>query len=159
MIIPTATHPLTEPTTGDQYIEVLLRRQQAWLGSLGQVRPKYPPLLEWFIQDGDEQWVQLPESAPAPKRERKPRTYRSAASLREERNRVQAQMDQIAGTGSDDPASVNLSPFSRNKSAASAGRARFAKLDRDLERYAKLSARLERLNGQIRSAEARESAA
>ncbi|WP_134667862.1 hypothetical protein [Amycolatopsis sp. CFH S0078] len=159
MIIVTTTHPLTAAITGDDYIEVLLERQTAWLDSLGQVRPKYPPLLEWFVQDGDEQWVQLPEHQPVPKPERKPRAYRSAESLREERDRVQAQMDVITGSGSDDAASVNLSPRSRNRAAARAGRARFAKLDRDLERYAKLSTRLDRLDGRLKAAEAREARA
>jgi hypothetical protein len=147
--------PLTEPVTGEQYMEILLQRQATWMTRNGGMH-KLPPLLEWFIREGDEDFVQLPDATPAPKRERTPRTYRSAASLREDRDRVQAQMDAITGSGPDDPASVNLSPFSRSKAAASAGRRRFAKLDRDLEKFTALAQRLATLDFRILSAEARE---
>lgn len=147
--------PLTEPVTGEQYMEILLQRQAAWITRNGGNR-MLRPLLEWFIRDGDEEFVQLPETAPAAKRERTPRTYRSAESLRAERDQVQARMNAITGSGPDDPASVNLSPFSRSKAARTAGRRRFAKLDRDLERYTALSQRLAALSSRIINAEARE---
>jgi hypothetical protein len=148
--------PLTSPVNGDEYIAILLQRQAAWIARNHPRGTRFPPLLEWFIQDGDEKWVQLPETTPAPPKKRTPRVCRSAASLREERDKVQAKMDRIADSGSDDPASVNLSPFSRSKPAARAGRRRFEKLDHDLERYTKLDARLTHLNHRINTAEARE---
>jgi hypothetical protein len=150
--------PLSEPIDGEAYIQVLLARQAAWIHRHGGDRT-LPPLLEWFIRAGDEDFVIVPGEKPAAKRERRPRTYRSAASLREERAEVQRTMDAITGSGSDDPASVNLSPFSRSRAAARAGRARFAKLDRDLERYTALKARADRLDGRIAAAEARENGA
>lgn len=147
---------LNAPVTRDEYIHILLARQADWLDSLGPVNLRFPPLLEWFIRDGDEQWVLEPEKKPAPKKPRKPRVYRSAASLREERDRVQAQMDALTDTGPYDPAYVNLSPFSRDKSAARAGRNRFEKMDRDLQRYTELAKRRDALDMRIRAAEARE---
>lgn len=148
--------PPAEQITGDQYVTLLLARQAAWVARNG-ARLRFPPLLEWFIRDGDERWVQLPETAPAPKRERKPRVCRSAASLREERDRVQVKIDAIAGIGSDDDnAIVNLSPYSRSKAAASAGQRRFAQMDRDLVRFADLHKQLANLNSRIATAEARE---
>lgn len=42
--------------TGEQYIEVLLGRQAAWIAERGH-RYKYPPLLEWFIRDDDADLV------------------------------------------------------------------------------------------------------
>lgn len=146
---------LAAPVTGEQYMEILLQRQAAWITRHGGNRT-LPPLLEWFIRDGDEQWVHLPEHTPAAKQERRPRAYRSAASLREERDQVQARMDTITGSGPDDPASVNISPLSRSKAAARAGRRRFEKLDRDLEQYTALAQRLAALNSRIVNAEARE---
>lgn len=150
---------LDHPISGEEYIELLLARQAAWMSRnpLRKTRlPSLPPLLEWFIREGDENFVRLPEKPTTPKRERTPRQYRSAVSLREERDRVQAQMDRITSDGCDDPASVNISPSARSRAAARAGRARFAKLDRDLERYTALRKRLDRLDFRIVTAEARE---
>jgi hypothetical protein len=147
--------PLSKPVTGDEYMAVLLQRQAAWIARHGGDRTR-PPLLEWFIRPGDERFVQLPSETAAPKRERQPRAYRSAASLRAEHAEVQARMDAITGAGSDDPAIVNLSPYSRSRAAARAGRRRFAQLDRDLERYTALRARLTRLENRIAMADARE---
>ncbi|MEV8610266.1 hypothetical protein AB0383_20465 [Amycolatopsis sp. NPDC051373] len=153
--IPGTDLPLTEPISGDEYMQVLLQRQAAWLARNGGAL-KFPPLLEWFVQDGDEQWVQLTETEPAPKKERKPRVYRSAASLREERDNVAAKLDALTAEDTTDGAVVNLSPNSRSKSAARAGRRRFAKMDRDLQRYTTLRNKLALLNSRVATAEARE---
>lgn len=148
---------LTAPVTGDEYVAVLLGRQAAWTAEHPTVRPYgFPPLLEWFVRDEDEPFVTLPDADPTPNPARKPREYRSAASLREERDRVQAQMDTLTDTGPYDPAYVNLSPYARGKSAARAGRKRFEKMDCDLQRYTELAKRRDALNGRIASAEARE---
>jgi hypothetical protein len=150
--------PLTAPISGEDYIALLVARRDAWEARNGGARPYgLPALIEWFIEDGDEKFVQLPEDKPAPKRERNPRVYRSAASLREERDAVQAKMDAITGEDTTDGAVVNLSPFSRSRAARNAGRRRFAKLDRDLERYTALRTRRDNLNFRIATAEARES--
>jgi hypothetical protein len=76
--------------------------------------------------------------------------------LREERDKVAAQLAAIGDEDCADGAVVNLSPYSRSKAAARAGRRRFERMDRDLERYAALQRRLENLNGRILTAEARE---
>jgi hypothetical protein len=44
--------------TGDQYIELLLKRQAEWVENNPEVyrRNHYiQPLLEWFVRDGDEE--------------------------------------------------------------------------------------------------------
>lgn len=146
--------PLAASIDGEAYMQLLLDRQAAWEAAHPLIRLR--PLLEWFIHAGDEQWVRLSETAPAPKRETKPRVYRSAASIREELAMVEAKMDRIVGNGSDDNASVNISPYSRSRAARNAGRRRFAQLDRDLERYAALSRRRDGLASRLISAQARE---
>jgi len=150
--------PLTEPIDGQAYIGVLLERQAAWNARRGG-QQTFPPPPEYFVRAEDEDFVIVPGEKPAPKRERRPRTYRSAASLIEERDQVQARMDAITAEDSDDPAIVNLSPNARSRAARNAGRRRFEQLDRDLERYTALSTRLERLNYQIKAARAREAGA
>jgi hypothetical protein len=154
--------PLTAPIDGEAYMQVLLDRQAAYEAAHPNrpgALPRMRPLLEWFIQDGDEKWVILPEHKFAPKRTPTPRTYRSAASIREELGALEARMARIAGSGPDDPAAVNLSPFARSRAARNAGRRRFAQLDRDLERYTQLTTRRDQLTGQLRSAETREAKA
>lgn len=147
--------PLAAPIDAEDYMQLLLDRQAAWEAAHPHHRLR--PLLEWFIAPGDEQWVCLPAPAPAPKREPTPRVYRSAASIRTELAAVEATMARIASAGPDDPAAVNLSPHARSRAARTAGRRRFAQLDRDLERYANLERRRTRLAGQQVAAEARES--
>ena len=43
--------------TGEQYIAVLLQRQGEWIAEHPGYR--WPPLLEWFVRDGDEHLVDL----------------------------------------------------------------------------------------------------
>lgn len=153
--------------SGDEYMALLQRRQQEWLDAHAtEVAPRFPPLLEWFIRDGDEDLVDPailnpPPVQAAPKRA-KPRAYRSAESLRQERDRVQAQLDAIHnrdGGDRGDRAAANLSTRSRSRSARSAGRRRFEQMDRDLERHGKLTVRLKHLDQRIAAAEAREARA
>lgn len=151
--------PIAEPMPAEDYMNVLVSRQEAWklANARNGVAPRLSPLLESFILAGEEDLVILPESAPAPRRVRQPRRYRSAASLREERDKLEARMAQVAGVGDDtDPAVVNLSPYSRSRAARNAGRQRFARLDRDLAEYARLRTLRDALNGRIARAEERE---
>lgn len=170
--------------TGDEYMELLEQRRQAWEsahpareaaeariaeikrefpGANPQIKPKWGPpvaLLEWFIEPGDEDLVDLPKPEPKAKRQPTPRVYRSAASLREERDRLQQRLDLICGVeDTGDMAVVNLSPHSRSRAARTAGRRRFAKLDRDLDRAAGLRRRIQSLDFRINTAEAREARA
>lgn len=150
---------LTEPISGDEYVRVVLvGRQRAWLDAHPRTAQKgLPPLLEWFIQAGDEKYVQLPEPEPAPTRQPRPRHYRSAASLRAERDTLAKRMTQIAAAGDvGDRAAANLSPHSRSRAARTAGRRRFAQMDHALERYTAMSRHLENLNQRIAAAERRE---
>lgn len=167
--------------TGDEYIELLLSRQAEWIAAnrpqeaaaeaIARIKAEYPdanpqvnftfrrpPLLEWFIRAGDEDLVDLAtlDSEPQPKRAPRPRTYRSAASLREERDQVKARMDAITRDDHGDMAIVNLSPNARSRAARTAGRRRFAQLDRDLERHTQLKSRLDQLDARIAAAERRE---
>ena len=142
--------------TGEEYIAVLEERRAAYMAE----RPGQPewlvPLLEWFIEPGDEHVVTLP--APAPKPERPapaPRRYRSAASLRAARDQLQARLDALTGTGGD-LAAVNLSPHARSRAARNAGRRRMAALDRDVRQAAQLLRRINDLEARIARAEHRE---
>ncbi|RLK58468.1 hypothetical protein [Actinokineospora cianjurensis] len=142
---------LSSPISGEDYIEVLLARQAAYQGAHPY---RFPPLLEWFVRDEDVDYVELPK--PAPKRTTTPRVYRGAASIRGELKRVDAQLAAIGASGPTDRAAANLSPFARSKTAARAGRARFARMDRDLERYTALTRRRDQLAGRLAVAAARE---
>ncbi|MFL0243543.1 hypothetical protein [Mycobacterium sp. SMC-17] len=137
----------TEKMTGDAYMELLVQRQNAWIAAHppreGLVT-WLQPLLTWFIQPGDEDLVELPEDPPA-KPAPTPRTYRSAASLRTERDRLIARRDAIMFDGPADRAAANV-----------ATRARWKKLDRDIAAVARLSRRITHLDYRIADADARE---
>lgn len=152
--------PITEPMDAEDYMTLLVARQEQWKRAT-QARtglaPRLLPLLEWFVLPGEEALVRLPESKPAPRKVRTPRVYRSAASLREERDALLARMERVAGAGVvQDRAAANLSPNSRSKAARRAGVRRFATMDRNLAKYAELQRRVNALNGRIANAEARE---
>lgn len=147
--------PLSAPIDGEEYMRVLLDRQAAW--EAAHPGPgRFRPLLEWFIVDGDEHQVRLPEATLAPRRVTAPRVYRTAESIRADLAKVEGEMARVAGTGPGDRAAANLSPYSRSRAARNAGRRRFAQLDRDLERYASLERRRVKLVGRLAAAEARE---
>lgn len=152
--------------TGDEYMKLLEQRRDQWLAEHptrpheGGIRPKFetPPLITWFIRDGDENLVNLPEPSrpqPKPKTSRRARRVVDVAALLARRDALVEQRNRIAGNGPADRACANLSPASRNRAAASAGRRRFAQMDRDLERYASLTCQIDQLNHQITRASAR----
>ncbi|WP_026931194.1 hypothetical protein [Glycomyces tenuis] len=170
----------TQKLTGDEYMQLLEQRRSEWEAAhpareaaeaeIARIKREFPganptlkpgwepprPLLEWFIRPGDEDLVDLPEKQTAPKRAPKPRVYRSAASLIAERDELVERRDAIVADDGGDMAAVNLSPHSRSRAARNAGRRRFAQLDRDLERVAKLNRRIQALNFRITTAQARE---
>jgi len=49
--------PMSARLTGEQYIALLLQRQADYVAA--HPGRRYPPLLEWFVRDGDEQLVDL----------------------------------------------------------------------------------------------------
>jgi len=145
------------------------RFMSAPLGVHPQITPKAwvaGPLLESFVETGDEGLVDLPapKPEPEPKRAPRPRTYRSAASLREERDALQARRDAYIepddGSVEADPFAIgNISTQALYPRARAAGRRRFARMDRDLERFANLLRRINALDSRIATAEAREARA
>lgn len=157
--------PLTETITGEEYIAVLQARQAAWRTARtveGRV-PLYVPLLDHFVLPGDEQFVTLPDAAPRPRplatEKPRPRQYRSAASLREERDKLLERMERVAGrSDTGDRAAANLSPHARSRAARTAGRRRFAQMDQDLAAYAALQRRVDAFGHRIARAQAREAA-
>jgi hypothetical protein len=100
-------------------------------------------MLEWFIQAGDEDLVELP--APSPRPQPQPRRYRSTESLRAERDRLIARRDEITTGAHQDPAMCNLG-----------GRRRWDQLERDIQKVARLTKRIDTLGWRIAAAESRE---
>jgi hypothetical protein len=158
MFIRTEGDDLTGPISGDDYMLVLAARQAAYEATRKRSGPLLgcPTLLEWLIRDEDVEFVVLPEPVVQPKRTPTPRVYRSAASIRAKLAKATAQRDAIGSSDIPDRAAANISPFARSKAAASAGRRRFAQMDRDLQNYTRLTKLIDRLSSQLINAEARE---
>lgn len=47
----------TPALTGNQYMDLLLERQRAWIAEHDE--RNFPPLLHWFVRDGDEKLVDI----------------------------------------------------------------------------------------------------
>lgn len=130
--------------TGDEYMTLLERRQSHWLAAHPDSDMRFPPLLEWFVRDGDETFVQLPEATARPTR--RPRNYRPACELIAERDQLATQLTDIMfDTDAPDRAAANIANPSRWKA-----------LDASIVRAAKLQHRVNRLDGRIASSQARE---
>lgn len=148
---------MSDLLTPDQYMDLLLERQAADTGPrvLG-----FPPLLDWFIRDGDEDLVDMTavDSYGTPeKRPTKPRTYKPASHWREVIERAQKRMDAINGVqrhDTTDPAAyggVGVRQTARQK------RKHWARIDNVAAEYVRLDARLRHAKSMLRKAEARES--
>lgn len=158
MFIRTEGDDLVAPISSEDYVKVLASRRAAYESARKRTGPllRYPTLLEWFVRDEDVQYVVLPEPVAQPKRTPKPRVYRTAESIRAELEKTTAERDAIGSGDIPDRAAANLSPHARSKAAARAGRRRFDRMDRDLERYVQLSKRIDALAARLAQAEVRE---
>ncbi|OHU47337.1 hypothetical protein BKG82_27175 [Mycobacteroides chelonae] len=135
----------------NEYMEPLQRKAVETAERLGRpVLPPLPPLLQWFIRDGDEDLVELPE--PAAKRKPEPRYYRPASYWQERVTRIEEQMAataQRADVG--DPAAAGGYALGPKRTARHQKRA-----DHALERYSALAKKLAHAQGMLRNAQARE---
>ncbi|NYD39933.1 hypothetical protein BJZ21_004048 [Nocardioides panaciterrulae] len=131
---------------------LLQERQAAYVAEHPPAKPWLVPLLEWFIRAGDELLFTPPKETSQPKRRTKPpRTYRSAASLRDERARLIAQRAPL------------LEPISPDRAASGGvalGPKRTARMQRRedsrLQKYVALTRRIDSLTNRIERAEIRE---
>lgn len=138
--------------TGDEYIALLQQRQAEYVAQLSPRRhPWVVPLLEWFIRDGDEHLFTPPKEQSQPKRVTKPRTYRSAESLRAERDRLIAQRDPLAVPLLSDRAASHGQALGAKRTARIQQRE-----DSRLRRYVELDERIKALDVRIARAERRE---
>lgn len=141
--------------SGDEYMELLQQRADEWLASRSTVvRPKFPPLLTWFVREGDEDLIDpaiLAAPAPQPKPERRPRYYRPASYWQERVARLKA-----------DQATL-VEPLLPDRAAAGGvalGPRRTARIqqreDSRLQRYVELGQKLRHAQSMLRAAVDRE---
>ncbi|MBF6358124.1 hypothetical protein IU449_26875 [Nocardia higoensis] len=143
--------------SGDEYMELLQRRADEWLASCSTIKPKFPPLLEWFIQDGDEDLVDpaiLAPPEPQPKPERQPRYYRPASYWRERVTRLEAQRAALTEPLIPDRAAAGGVALGPRRTARVQQRE-----DARLRRYVELDKKLRHAERMLWKAEARENGA
>lgn len=135
----------------NEYMEPRQRRAAETAASLGRpVLPLLPPLLAWFIRDGDEHLVELPK--PTPKSKPEPRYYRPASYWQERVTRIEEQMAATAARADvGDRAAAGGCALGRKGTALHQKRA-----DTALQRYSALAKKLAHAKGMLRSAQARE---
>lgn len=148
--------------TGDEYMELLVQRQTEFMEQRRRQAPAVadngrptlplpPPLLEWFIRDGDEHLVELPE--PAPKHKPEPRYYRPAQYWRARITHLEARMSATAARADvGDRAAAGGCALGPKRTA------RHQKLaEAALVKYVALEKKLSHAKAMLRSAETRES--
>jgi len=137
--------------TGDEYMTLLLERQaEAATGN-----PLAPaPLLETLIRPGDEDLFMPPAEQPQPKRATKPRQYRTAAELRQQRDALIARRDAVAEPVMPEVAAAHGVALGARRTA----RAQVTQ-DRRLAQWADLNRQVEALDHRIAAATRRENPA
>jgi hypothetical protein len=138
-------------------MELLQQRMEEWLAANplpnGMSR-KFPPLLTWFIQDGDEDLVDpaiLAAPEPQPKPVRKPRYYRPASYWRDRIDRLEPQMQVLTEPLINDRAAAGGVPLGPKRTARIQARE-----DSRLQKYVALDKQLNHARHMLRAAEARE---
>lgn len=148
--------------TPEQYMDVLLQRQ----AEHAAVHPPvlgFPPLLDWFIRDGDEHLVDMGainrDNAAhdrVEKRPTRPRHYKPASHWRDVVERTQKRMDVINGVqrhDTNDPAAyggVGVRQTVRQR------RNYAERIDKAAAEHVRLDARLKHATSMLRKAEKRE---
>jgi hypothetical protein len=135
----------------DEYMTILQQRADEWLA--GQKNPdlRFPPLLDWFVRDGDEDLVELPEERkPEPRPKPQPRRYRPASYWRDRIATLEAQMAPLTEPLINDRAAAGGVALGVKRTAKIQARE-----DGRLQRYVELRNQLERAQSMLRAAEAR----
>jgi hypothetical protein len=140
-----------ERMTGDEYMGVLQQRANEWVAAQTKPNLRFPPLLAWFIRDGDEDLVELPEPEKQPKPKPQPRKYRPASYWREKIAQLEARMAPLTEPLINDRAAAGGAALGRKRTARIQARE-----DSRLQRYVELRKRLEHAQYMLRSTERRE---
>lgn len=139
--------------TLDEYMEVLKQRSDEWLAAQPDPGPRlrFPPLLEWFVRDGDDAMVELPAARePQRKPSPSPRHYRPASHWRERIANLEARMQAVSEPLITDRAAAGGVALGVKRTARIQARE-----DHRLQQYVVMRKRLEHAQRMLRSAEAR----
>ncbi|WP_159840149.1 hypothetical protein [Nocardia sp. CY41] len=146
---------LTHRVTLDEYMVVLQQRADEWLAGQKSPNLRFPPLLEWFVLDGDEAMVDLPEPEQKPDKPKpQPRRYRPASYWRERIAALEAQMAPLTEPLINDRAAAGGVALGVKRT-----RRIQAREDSRLQRYVELRNQLEHAQSMLRRAESREAGA
>ncbi len=150
--------------TPEQYMDLLKQRREAYYAEYGQPHPGRPALIEWFIEDGDEQLVDRAaidaDLAAADRASRRtaptPRAHRTAASIRAELDRVEARLAAIEGTRRHDTDDLAAYGGIGIRQTGRQRRKHGERLDRLAQEHTRLTRKRDVLRGRLAVAAARE---
>lgn len=154
---------MSELLTPDQYMDLLVRRREAYEAAhppRAEVKLRFPALLDWFIEPGDEDLVDMTaiEAAnrPAERRPKRSRRYRPASYWRAELERIASRMDEINGLqrhATSDPAAYGGIGI---RQTARQARRYGERIDRAAAEYVRLEKKRTHATRMLRAARARE---
>ena len=146
----------------DEYADLLVARRDAYYVD-HPPRPGFPAMLDWFVEDGDEDLVDVAacEAATRPledDRPRRARTYRPASYWRDRLAKVDARLDALNGVqrhATDDPAAyggigIQQTPRQRRKYGE--------RIDRTAAEYVRLTNQRKAVEDKLWRAQQREAA-
>ena len=146
--------------TPDAYMALLCERRDQWAADHPH-RPGAPPLIEWFVRDGDDQLVDMAaiedaNRATQPARTRQPRRHRPATYWRARIDRMQERLNTLTGVQrhpTTDPAvyggvGIRQTPRQQRRYAA--------RLDATAAEVVRLTSALDHARSMLTKAEARE---
>lgn len=146
----------TPHLTGDEYMDLLVERQAAYVAAHPPLQPWAAPLLEWFVLPGDEEIFTPPKATPRQRPARRPRTYRPASHWREKLERLDAalaSLDPGPRHGTTDRAAyggVGIPQTARQNAKWD------TRISRTARRYVELTQAREEVAGKLARAEMRE---
>ena len=144
----------------DEYADLLVARRDAYYVD-HPPRPGFPAMLEWFVEDGDEDLVDVAacEAATRPledDRPRRARTYRPASYWRDRLAKVDARLDAINGIRRHDTGDLAAYGGIGIRQTARQTRRHGSRIDAAAAEYVRLSTQRRDLAARLARAETRE---
>ena len=144
----------------DEYADLLAARRDAYYAE-HPPRPGFPAMLDWFVEDGDEDLVNVAacEAATRPledDRPRRARTYRPAAYWRDRLDAVDARLDAINGIRRHDTSDLAAHGGVGIRQTARQTRRHGSRIDAVAAEYVRLSTQRRDLAARLARAESRE---
>ena len=153
---------MTALLSPDEYADLLVARRDAYYAE-HPPRPGFPAMLDWFVEDGDEDLVDVAACDAATRpleddRPRRARTYRPASYWRDRLAKVDARLDAINGIRRHDTSDLAAYGGIGIRQTPRQTRRHGSRIDAAAAEYVRLTTQRSNLVAKLARAETREKA-